>query len=146
MCNDWLQLKCAFFSSTCLDVMEEYFHSVGFRPHHEDRVGGIVFEGHGCCVEVSYEMETSPSYELTVVIGFGLDVYLTGVPFWFLIPPTNDAANYSLWEFQTETDLRAVLERIKWEIMEPFGRPLWENRMELKRYIDSFRKEYAEFF
>lgn len=149
MQSGWDQLQCVYFSSVCLHVMEEYFHSAGFIQHHEDRVGGIVFEGHGCYIEVSYEAETFPCYSPTLIIGHGSDVYdeglnPTGVPFWFLIPPTSAAAKYTFWKFETETDLRAVLERIKCDVIQPFGRPLWEDGTELKKYVERFRREHIE--
>ncbi len=148
MGNGWEQLHCLYFHDTCLRAFEDYFHAEGFTRHHADVIGGVIFEGVDCYVEISYEAETYPQYSPTLVIGLGASashegLSVTGVPFWFLIPPTNEASKYTFWKFDTQAKLFTVLEQIKNDIMQPIGRPLWKNVKDLKRAIHRFKVEHV---
>ena len=148
MSTGWEQLHCPYFHDACLRVLEDYFRSEGFSRHHADRIGGVVFEGEGHFVEVSYEAETYPRYSPTLIIGLGSDAYgkalqVTGVPFWFLIPSTSESSKYIFWKFGTEAELLAVLNRIKDEIIQPFGRPLWTDVEALKKMVHRFKVEHV---
>jgi len=140
MSNCWDQLLCPFFTSSCLFVLKDYFLLLGFNQHRLDRVGGVVFENKDTYVEISYEAETFPSYSLTLLIGSGSNA----VPFWFIIPPTDEASKYTFWKFGNEVELRSVLERIKSSVLEPFGKPIWNDAVELDRYLKRFRSEFIQ--
>lgn len=148
MNTGWDQLHCPFFHEICLSTLEDYFHSEGFLRHHADRIGGVVFESGECFLEVSYEAETIPRYSPTLVIGLGSDSYdkellITGVPFWFLIPSTSDSSKYTFWKFGTEAELATVLNRIKNEVFQIFGSPLWRDTKALKEAVTRFNIEYV---
>ena len=143
MGTGWEQLRCTYFHDICLHVFEDYFSSEGFLFHRLDEIGGVVFESEKCYVEISYEAETYPHYSPTIVIGICSNVRnenlsVTGVPFWFLITFTYEASKYTFWRFGMEEELFVVLERIKNDVIKPFGPPLWENVELLKKAIRQF--------
>ena len=148
MSTGWEQLHCPFFHDACLGALQDYFRSEGFSRHHADRVGGVVFEGGTCFIEVSYEAETYPRYSPTLIIGLCSDAHdkalqVTGVPFWFLIPSTSESSKYSFWKFGTKVELHAVLNRIRKDVVEPFGRPLWEDVKALEKAVKRFKADYV---
>jgi hypothetical protein len=138
MSNGWNQLHCPFFASSCLFVLEDYFQKAGFVKHRLDKIDGVIFEKNNIYVEISYEAETFPNYSPTLLIGLNSNA----VPFWFIIPTTDNASKYTSWKFETEKELLSVLERIKISILETFGKPLWNDVTDLERYLNRFNSEF----
>lgn len=143
MTNKWNQLNCQYFSSICLSELTEYFKACGFSRHSLDSVGGVVFEGRGVYVEVSYEVETFPRYSPTLLIG-SMANNRNAVPFWFVIPSVDEASKYTFWKFETEVELRSVLAQIKNNVLEKFGEPLWADSVALEKQLQQFNLEFIQ--
>lgn len=142
MSNGWEKLLCAYFESVCLRVLGDYFDNKSFTPR-KTKVGGVLFQGRGVFIEVSYIPETAPRYAPTLIVGIGSEKYdnngkPTGVPLWYVIPDNCPEQKYSLWKFSSESELVSILEKIRAEILEQYVRPLWENMQTLREQVKKF--------
>ncbi len=142
--SGWERLDCSFFTPICRGVLGPYFETQGFVEKELTPGGGILYSMLRVFLEISYEPETSPNYSPTVIIGTGGKLYdeagrLSGVPFWYLIQESLPERMYTFWTFKVQRDLESVLSRIKMDILEPYGKPLWLDPDRLETLISEFR-------
>jgi hypothetical protein len=100
------------------------------------------FEGATSVVEICYECDHFPNFRLTVLVrtrrveGAAPDPY--AVPLWFVIPDSSPARAYTQWDFADERALRKVLDRLWFEVIEPYAIPLAEDRAALENARERF--------
>ena len=146
MNNNWNELKCPYFKFTVIRELAEYFYSNNFNEYQESNDGGVSFKREdGCFIEIDYEMESSPNYTPTAIIGIG-DIFddkgnPSSVPFWFIIPENSSSRKYSKWKFSSESQLKAVLTQIKNELFKKHAVPLWTDLSLLKDKIIKFTNQ-----
>lgn len=141
--NSWDSLLCNYFYRVCIDILGGYFTVYNFTPK-KDKIGGVIFNNDGIFVEISYDPEAYPAYTLSIVMGFGEGAYddwgrFTGLPLWSIVPPDNKVADYPMWNFKDEKDLTDLLNKVRDEVLEQFGRPLWENKSNLEFEVEKFK-------
>jgi hypothetical protein len=146
--NGWEQLLCDYFSETCVDQLAASLEEDGFSVSRVETDGAVIFKCFDVFLEIGYELETAPNYSPTVVIGLGDRKYdesgkPAGVPLWFVIRDDVPAKRYSFWKFSSEGELRAVLLRIKNEVVERYARPLWQRTEVLEKMLVNFRSEFT---
>lgn len=141
--NGWEQLICKYFCSTCIDEFSDSLKIEGFTVGKIELHGAVIFRRFDVFIEIGYELESAPNYSPRVIVGLGSSRYYedgssAGVPLWFVIPEDEHSVPFSLWTFSSEPQLREVLGRIRVEVLERFGRPLWERTEVLEETIARF--------
>ena len=146
--NGWDQLLCKYFSKTCIDQLAASLEEDGFAVSRTETDGAVIFKRFDVFLEIGYELETSPNYSPTVVIGLGDNKYdesgkPAGVPLWYVIRDDEPAKRYSFWKFSSESELKVVLLRIKNEVIERHVSHLWQHTEALEKMLANFRSEFA---
>jgi hypothetical protein len=146
--NGWEELLCRYFSKTCIDQLATHLEEDGFTVLRVEADGSVIFKRLDVFLEIGYELETAPNYSPTVAIGFGDNKYdETGmpaaVPLWFVIREDEPEKQYSFWRFSNEAEMRAVLLRIKNEVLDQHARILWQCTEVLEKILADFRSELA---
>jgi hypothetical protein len=144
----WEQLICPYFSPTCRRVLGAYLQENDFSEKGENEIGGLVLSRADIFLEISYELETAPSYALSIVLGTGDRKYDEGghpccVPYWYLLPPGRPEHRGAGVRFTNERELESLLTRFKDSILEPYAKPLWLNVEKLELTIANFRAEFS---
>jgi hypothetical protein len=137
---DLLDLKVDYFEPVSREVFDEYMRNRGFAPGEADDTGSLIYRRDDCFLRVHYYVEDRPRYSPMVSIGV-LPATSLGIPFeriglWYAVPTGSDAKDYELWRFSDAVELKQVLTRIRDEVVEVYGRPLWENPDQLARLIN----------
>ncbi len=144
----WERLVCPFFAAACRRVLGDYLEGNGFAEKGPNEVGGLMFSRFDVFLEISYELETSPNYALSMVLGIGDKKYDEGghpccVPYWHLLPRDRREHRGESIRFTTEPELEALLVRFRDQFLEPYAKPLWLNLDALEKAIVNFRAEFS---
>jgi hypothetical protein len=133
--------KCEYFVPVCLSVLEPLFKSENLFPPLKPEETKICFEQGDIFSAVSAELLHFPSYSPRISIGLhqvtGTDIEL---PIAYVIPNVPQR-HYSFWNFQSEQDLEAVLQRLSIEIIEPYVFPVLRNTNLMKEVVRNFIKD-----
>jgi len=129
-------------------VLGDYLEGNGFAEKGPNEVGGLMFSRFDVFLEISYELETSPNYALSMVLGIGDKKYDEGghpccVPYWHLLPRDRREHRGESIRFTTEPELEALLVRFRDQFLEPYAKPLWLNLDALEKAIVNFRAEFS---
>src|SRR5690625_2210578 len=140
----WYKLRCSFFTSVCRRVLNDYFNRHGFVERDVGPIGEILYKKLDLFIEVGYVPESSPNYSLTIILGtdkakLNKTDLSNGVPFWYLLPNGFFGEKPERFEFESETDLNALLSRTKNDVLENYMKPLWNDRALLKKTIIKFQ-------
>ena len=143
---NWESIRCRYFSRVCREELSAELSTHGLDEESETWEGGIVYRAVRIFVEISYDLESSPRYRCTVVIGFGANTdenarRRQAIPLWYAIPISRPEYNYPPWRFMNEDDLRAVLRRLSDELFEGFVYPLVLDESALEQLVTKFRAD-----
>jgi len=125
--------------------MDAYLAASGFRPKldHSDYV---TYRRSRCFVQFHYWVEDAPAYSPMVAVGLvpwpWQRLGLSEIGLWYAIPKGAEEALYETWRFSSAAQLVEVLTRIREQVLEPYGRPLWRDTGHLAELIAKREREW----
>lgn len=126
-----------YFRNTVRAVLGGYLASRGFAEFAPSRPEEMVFDRSRCRLRFTYLPEEPPPRGLMVIISVKRGLLAAfrreGVALWYATPAGSMARDYLACAFDNAEQLRAVLLGFRDKILEPYGRPLWENPIEISR-------------
>ena len=144
--EDWLKLRSDYFEPVAREVFDEYLRQHGFGKGEADEIGCLTYRRSEVFLRVYYWVEDNPNY--SPMVSVGLDLRSPLVPaveqigLWYAVPEDAEQRNYETWLFSNREQLKTVLSRIRDEVVDVYGRPLWEDPDRLAVLIDRRNEEY----
>jgi hypothetical protein len=144
--EDWLKLRSDYFEPVARDVFDQYLRQHGFGKGEADETGCLTYHRSEVVLRVYYWVEDSPNYSPMVSVGLDLKSPLAPaveqIGVWYAVPANVEERNYETWTFSNADELKAVLGRIRVEVVDVYARPLWEDPDRLAVLIDRRNEEY----
>lgn len=147
--NDWDQLYCSYFGEVCLSELAPPLGGDGFVAIRVEDHGAVIFKRSEVFMEIGYEVESSPNYTPTLVVGIGDSKYgkagkCMGVPLWFVMTDGEPSSKYPIWKFSTRQQLQELLRKLKSEVLDRYARPLWLHIGLLETAVRNFQEYLAD--
>jgi hypothetical protein len=147
--DEWLALRADYFEPVAREVVDHYLRAHGFGEGEADEAGYLTYRRGKVFLQFHYYVEDSPNFSPMVSIGLTRSDPLVPafdrIGLWYAVPLDVEVRNYETWTFSSADDLRQVLTRVRDEVLDVYGRSLWENPDVLLTLIDNrFEEVKAE--
>jgi hypothetical protein len=146
--GDWLDLRADYFEQAARDVFDQYLQQHGFGRGEADEAGCLTYRRRQLFLQVHYFIEDSPKYSPMVSIGLADKAHRLAfdrIGLWCAIPESSELRLYEDWRYSNADELKQALTRIRDEVVDVYGRPLWENKKKLEELIEKrFQEVKAE--
>ena len=131
-----------YFNPICAGQLTGYFLALGLTKVRQEDIR-TTWIGRTAFVDISHMPETSPDYEIQVFVGIGDQRFDANgnwqcVPLWALMPREQEAKIAEVLRFNSESQLRLVLEQCRSTYFPLYIEPQLKNHVELQREITRF--------
>lgn len=150
--SSWDALRADYFENACRSLLDDVMLHNGFQGlAGEDHGVGVVYVRDDRFFEISYYLEDSPDYVPMTSVGLRVErpcggCAFDGIGLWKLLPKDHPGMRSPIKRFRSEPELRAVVERLRDELIVPFALPLLDHPSRLPELLASQHAERMDRF
>ena len=160
----WDQLATDYFEPVCRSAFDPYFQARGFsasksEPH------SVTYRRGRCWFSIHHYVEESPRFSPMLTAGMdgggwrtwlyrqirslrrgrrGRPLSFNSVGLWYVIPKDAPESAYSNWRFSSREELEAIVPRLRDEVVDRWGPPLWEDPRRFEEVLCDRYDDYLE--